>query len=137
MTFLSIEGERVRNLEAMPVCVRRKLAECGLELEAEQWRGLPLAARRRMVVMPAEAALDRRAFASLVRWLAGTFLVDQAPPRVCLGRAPWRSSEPPSGVPRELWGALTLDGRFALVEAPDAESRRDLLAALTSPATTR
>ena len=137
MTFLPIEGERVRNLEAIPVCVRRKLAECGLELEPEQWVGLPLAARRRMVVMPAEAALDRRAFASLVRWLAGTFLVDQAPPRVSVGRAPWRSSEPPTGVPDALWAELSLDGRFALLEVTDAQARRDLLAALTSPATTR
>ncbi|MBO6939027.1 MAG: hypothetical protein JJ863_28925 [Deltaproteobacteria bacterium] len=134
MSFLVTEDHRARSLETVPVCVRRKLAECGLELGAEQWAGLPIAARRRMFDMRVESARERRSFANLVRWLCGTFL--EAPPAQQEGvPAPWRASEPPrdSELSPSEWRALSIDGRFAVVEAPTREARHRLLSALTDP----
>jgi hypothetical protein len=134
MTFLAIDDPRARKLETVPVCVRRKLAECGLELGQEQWEGLPMAARQRMVDMRVESARERRSFVSLVGWLCGTFL-EAAPPRQEGAPAPWRSKEPPpdAGLSPADWRALTVDGRFAILEAPDSEARHRLLTALTAP----
>jgi len=132
MSFLVTEDHRARSLETVPICVRRKLAECGLELGPEQWAGLPIAARRRMVDMRVESARERRSFANLVGWLCGTFL--QAPPAQQMEvPAPWRASEPPadSDLSASEWRALSVDGRFAIVEAPNREARHRLLSALT------
>jgi len=132
MTFLAIDDHRARNLETLPVCVRRKLAECGLELGQEQWEGLPMAARQRMVDMRVESARERRSFISLIGWLCGTFL-QAAPPRQDRVPASWRSPEPPPQVDLTAsdWRALSIDGRFALLEAPNGEARHRLLTTLT------
>jgi len=135
MSFLVTEDRRARSLETMPICVRRKLAECGLELEEDQWAGLPIAARRRMFDMRAESARERRSFANLVGWLCGTFL--QTPPAQQEEvPAPWRASDPPenSELSASDWRALSVDGRFAIIEAPSDEARHRLLSALTQPA---
>lgn len=135
MSFLVTEDRRARSLETVPVCVRRKLAECGLELEQGQWAGLPIAARQRMVAMRVESERERRSFAQLVAWLCGTFL-QEAPALQQSAPAPWRSAEPPtgSGLPASAWGGLSVDGRFAIVEAPTPELRHRILSALTEPA---
>ncbi len=134
MSFLITEDHRARSLETVPVCVRRKLAECGLELAQEQWAGLPIAARRRMFDMRVESARERRSFANLVAWLCGTFL--EAPPAQQEELpAPWRANDPPQGseLSASDWRALSVDGRFAVVEAPTREARHRLLSALTAP----
>ncbi len=132
MTFLVIDDQRARSLETVPVCVRRKLAECGLELEQDQWERLPMAARQRMVDMRVESARERRSFVSLVGWLCGTFL-EADPPKQGRAPAPWRSAEPPPqmGVSPNDWRVLSVDGRFALIEAPNDEVLLQLVAALT------
>lgn len=132
MTFLPIDDHRARNLETLPVNIRRKLAECGLELEQNHWERLPMAARQRLLDMRVESARERRSFVSLVGWLCGTFL-DAAPPEPGRAPAPWRSSEPPpqSGLDMHVWVALSIDGRFAIIEAPDHEARHRLVIALT------
>ncbi len=132
MSFLAIEDEGARNLRTMPVCVRRKLAESGLGLGEEQWRELPLAARRRMVDMPADGSVERRSYASLVRWLCGTFLSPDAA-QVGAGTTPWRDECPPAelGIEPACWRELGLDARFALVEALQQGRAREALRALT------
>lgn len=134
MSFLVTEDHRARSLETVPICVRRKLAECGLELSEEQWVGLPIAARRRMVDMRVESARERLSFANLVSWLCGTFL--GAPPTQQEEvLAAWRASDPPpdSDLSASVWRALSVDGRFAVIEAPSPRARHRLLSALTDP----
>lgn len=120
----------------MPVAVRRKLAEAGVQLLEAQWRRLPLVARRRLLELPAETPVERASFGQFVQWLKRTFLgLDEptVPTPVSGAEPPWRSEAPPPIVEMQpaTWCGLGLDARFALVTAESEEERQRILAALT------
>ena len=134
MHFLPHEPASVRTLQAMPVAVRRKLAEVGVELGDVQWRGLPLVARRRLLEMPAETPLERVAFGQLVHWLKRTFLAIDGPVHVSGDTLhPWRADTPPPTIQMHpaAWCGLGIDTRFALVTAESEQDRQRILATLT------
>ncbi len=135
--FLPHEPIDARELRTIPVAARRKLVECGVELELASWRKLPPVARDRLVQMRVELGAERAAFAQLILWLQQTFLdtigvLVQAPLDL-----PWRAVTPPSSVPlsADVWRELSVDARFAVLEAATAEERAVILAALARSAT--
>lgn len=60
-------------LASIPDALQLKLDASGAKMDEVQWRRLPVAARRRLVDMPADTPLDRRALAMWVDWLERTF----------------------------------------------------------------
>ncbi len=57
----------------VPAEVQRKVHAAGVSLSDEQWRALPVLARRRLSALPAGTPVERHAFANVLLWLTQTF----------------------------------------------------------------
>ncbi|MEM1418868.1 MAG: nitrate reductase associated protein [Myxococcota bacterium] len=118
----------------LPMPVRRRLEESGVPLTPTDWRRLPRIARRRLESFPVEDAIQRHAYADLVRWLQRTFLGlavhAGAPPEA--PAFPWRAAAAPAELERMLeageWARLEVDQRYALVRSESEARRRNVLA---------
>lgn len=72
--FFQFEADFVIGLRCIPMCVRRKLDDCGVKLKLEHWHKLSELERQWLVEQPCESDRDRQVYRQQLRdWTTRDF----------------------------------------------------------------